>query len=105
MEHGAQISHAEFEAVHGDNVVAAILCALANGQDKEANFITDHERSSIRQFFAELFRAINVPPQTKSLPGPVAKVAASIVESIWRIAKLKKIHRSLCCPGSPAQNG
>ncbi|MBK7962770.1 MAG: hypothetical protein IPK04_17190 [Bdellovibrionales bacterium] len=52
-------------------------------------FVTDHERTSVRQFFEDLFRAINVSLPTKSLPAPVAKVAASVVESIWRIAKLK----------------
>lgn len=79
----------EFEAVHVDNVVAAILSALSNGKNKEVYFITDQERCTVREFFDELFQSMGIAAPARSLPGSIAKLAATTVECLWRAAKLK----------------
>lgn len=79
----------EFEAVHVENVVEAILCALSKGRNGGVYFVTDQEQSNVHQFFANLFTALDVPIPTKSLPGSIAKVAATTIEGVWRMVGLQ----------------
>jgi nucleoside-diphosphate-sugar epimerase len=85
VEHGKSA----FEAVHVENVVEAIRLALTQGKNKGVYFITDDEPSTVRTFFQPLFEQLKLKVPTRSMPGPVARLAARISEFIWRNLNLK----------------
>lgn len=79
---------AAFEAVHVNNVVGAIECALIHGASGEIYFITDQESSTFREFFEELFDTMGIRSPQVSIPGWLIKPVASFLEWLWRFLSL-----------------
>ncbi len=80
---------ASFEAVHVENVAEAVRLALTHGNDREIYFLTDDERSTVREFFASLFDSLNLPETTRSMPKWLARAVACQVEFLWRTLRIK----------------
>jgi len=80
---------ASFEAVHIENVAEAVSLSLTQGQNRGIYFITDGENSTTREFFENLFKALNAPIPTKSVPSLIMQPIARIIESIWKIFNIK----------------
>jgi 2-alkyl-3-oxoalkanoate reductase len=76
---------AEFEAVHVDNVVHAILKSLDEGSDRSIYFITDDVPYTVRSFFEGLFKAKGINLPKLNIPGSLLKLVAAILESMWKI--------------------
>lgn len=76
---------ADFEAVHVENVAAAIELALTGGADRNVYFVTDDERATVRSFFTRAFEALGIEPPTGSMPGSIASLLAALVEGVWKV--------------------
>lgn len=80
---------ARTETTHIDNLVRGILLALEKGRGGEAYFVTDGVESTLREFLTALMATADVQLPDRSLPGPVARAAAYILEKSWRALGLK----------------
>jgi nucleoside-diphosphate-sugar epimerase len=72
------------DVTHVDNVVEGLVLAADKGRPGAAYFVTDDDRATFREFVSELLETQGVEPPTGSVPVPVATLAATIVEAIWR---------------------
>lgn len=80
--------NANFEAVHVDNVAESVFLALTKGKNGEVYFITDDEPSTVKEFFSETFKALNLPIPAKSLATFIASPAACLIETAWRLTNI-----------------
>ncbi|HEU5074437.1 MAG TPA: NAD-dependent epimerase/dehydratase family protein [Polyangiaceae bacterium] len=69
---------------HVENVVEGIGLALERGRGGEAYFLTDGEPTEFRSFITALLATQGVEAPVASLPRPVAKVLARVLEGAWR---------------------
>lgn len=68
---------------HVDNVVEAILLALANGRGGEAYFINDAEPATMRGFLIDVGHALGLSlEKSRSLPYGVAMALGRVMESV-----------------------
>lgn len=73
------------ESVHVDNIVEAIVCALVQGRHKGIYNITDDMPKTARELITALATTQGITPPTKSMPGSIASIAASLVEGVWKM--------------------
>lgn len=77
-----------------DNAVAAHLAAYDRLSPESpvagrAYFVTQGEPLAIPVFVNDLLNAVGLPPVTKTIPTSIARAASIIVESIWRVFRLR----------------
>ncbi len=70
---------------HVDNVVHALELALTSGRPGEAYFITDDADLTYREFLTALLRTRGVDPGPRTVPGWLARPAAALAETWWRL--------------------
>jgi nucleoside-diphosphate-sugar epimerase len=74
---------------HVDNTVEGLVLGATRGRRGGVYFVTDGDPVVFREFITELLRANGVEAPDRSMPAPVARVAASASEGIWRTFRLK----------------
>jgi nucleoside-diphosphate-sugar epimerase len=74
---------------HVDNVVEGLVLTAERGTPGEIYFVTDGEPVVFREFLSELISAKGVEPPTRSVPGWIARAAAPLAETAWRVLPLK----------------
>lgn len=74
---------------HVDNVVEGLLLAAEKGTSGSAYFVTDGEPVEFRDFVTRWLATAGVEPGGRSVPAPLARVAAAAVERVWRLLRLK----------------
>jgi len=77
-----------------DDVVAAHLLAYDQlSADSpiagRAYFITQGEPIRVSKFINDMLGAAGLPAVTRSVPAPVARIAAAVVEGVWRVFGLR----------------
>lgn len=70
---------------HVDNLVYGIELALERGRPGEVYFVTDGAPQRIRDFISAYAGTAGVEIPDVSIPAPLAKAAARIVEGLWRV--------------------
>ncbi|HTV22467.1 MAG TPA: NAD-dependent epimerase/dehydratase family protein [Polyangiaceae bacterium] len=68
---------------HVINVVEGIELALERGRPGNAYFLTDGEPTEFRAFITSMLETQGLEGPKASIPRPVAKVMAGLLESIW----------------------
>lgn len=69
---------------HVDNAVEGLILGAMRGRSGEAYFVTDGEPVVFREFITALLRTQGVEAPDRSIPAPVAAVAARLAELAWR---------------------
>jgi nucleoside-diphosphate-sugar epimerase len=78
--------HALTSTCHVKNVCAGLIAAAERGRSGEAYFLTDGAPISYRDYFGGMLLAIGKDASAaRSVPLPLARVLAWIVESFWRV--------------------
>lgn len=78
-----------FERVHVDNVVEAICLALQKPCEG-LYLLTDNAPGTVREFFAPLFAAQDIPEPRRSLPSPLLNPLAQGMEAVWQRLGINK---------------
>jgi nucleoside-diphosphate-sugar epimerase len=73
---------------HVDNVVHGLLLAAQRGARGGVYFVTDGEPVVFRDFVTRLLATQGVEPPDRSLPVGVARAAAAVGETAWRVLPL-----------------
>ena len=55
----------------------------------EVYFVTDGERTTFRSFLGRYLATQGMTPPEKSIPGSLARFLASLIESVWKLLRLK----------------
>lgn len=79
--------HYETSTCHVDNAVQGILAAAEHGTGGRAYFLTDGEPVEFRTFVTALLETQGVTAPSKSVPRPVARLAAAALDTVWRLAR------------------
>lgn len=74
---------------HIDNLVHSVMLALDKGQGGNAYFFTDDEVVTFKDFFGRLIATQGVEVSAKSVPGFILRGLAFVVETVWRLLRLK----------------
>ena len=69
---------------HVENLVEALLLAEPNGRGGEIYFVTDGEPVVFRTFITALLRTKGIDPPSRSVPLPLARLAAFVSETFAR---------------------
>ncbi len=69
---------------HIDNLVHGVALAISQGKGGQAYYLSDDETLTQREFVSRYLATVGAEPTDRSLPGPVARVAANIVEPVWQ---------------------
>lgn len=77
------------ECVHVDNVVEAIICAFSKGRHKGIYNITDDNPKTARELISALVATREITPSKKNMPGSIARIAALLIESVWKVFNIK----------------
>ena len=80
----------EFEAIHVENLAEAAVLALTKGKNRQVYFVTDGQPYTVKSFFSSYFDKAAITQPSKSINLTVATIAASCVEGLWKIFKIKK---------------
>jgi len=86
IDHGRSL----FEMVYVDNAADAIVLACEKGTDKNVYFVTDDNTQTVKEFLSKLFIAQGVNTPEKSIPKLFAGIAATGLETLWRIFNIQK---------------
>ena len=77
--------------VYVENLAAAIVSACTNkdawGEDYN---ITDGVGETLHEYFVAVATALGVKPKFSSIPSPIAKIVATIVEGLYKLIRSKK---------------
>jgi nucleoside-diphosphate-sugar epimerase len=73
---------------HVTNVVEGIALALERGTPGSVYFLTDGEPTEFRGFISALVETQGLEPPKASIPRPVAKVMAGVLEGVWTMFRL-----------------
>lgn len=76
-------------ATHVHNLTHAIGLALTRGRGGEAYFIVDDERTTYRELFTAIGARVGLTFPDRSIPGWLARPAATLVEGTWRTLGLR----------------
>ena len=79
--------HYDTSTCHVDNAVQGILDAAERGTGGCAYFLTDGDPVEFRAFVTALLETQGVIAPTKSVPRPVAILAATALDTFWRISR------------------
>jgi hypothetical protein len=71
--------------VHVANLAHAIALALERGRGGQAYFIADDGTRTLREFLTAYLDAGGVALGSRQVPTPIARLAAAVVEGIWRL--------------------
>ena len=74
---------------HIANFVHAVTLALTHGRGGQAYFITDDSTTTVREFLVALLKTQGMTMPNTSIPGPLARALAGILESVWKLLRLK----------------
>ena len=74
---------ARISTTHVANLVAGITLALAS-RSTGAYFVADEDDISVKEFFSGLAAAANLRLPNRSIPGVVARTAATALDLAWR---------------------
>jgi nucleoside-diphosphate-sugar epimerase len=74
---------------HVSNVAAAVERALAQGRGGEAYFVTDDGETTLRDFLTRYLATQGVKAPEKSIPKPLARIAALLCAALWRALGLE----------------
>lgn len=74
---------------HVANLVHAVRLALTRGEGGEAYFIADEGTRTIRDFLSALTETQGVTLPGKSIPGAIARPIARLVESVYRLFRVR----------------
>jgi nucleoside-diphosphate-sugar epimerase len=74
---------ARISTTHVANLVAGIALALAS-RSTGAYFVADEDDISVKEFFSGLAAAANLRLPNRSIPGVVARTAATALDLAWR---------------------
>jgi nucleoside-diphosphate-sugar epimerase len=77
---------------HVDNVVHGLLLAAQRGARGGVYFVTDGEPVVFRDFVTRLLATQGVEPPDRSLPVGVARAAAAVGETAWRVLPMGPTH-------------
>jgi nucleoside-diphosphate-sugar epimerase len=72
---------------HLDNTVEGLWLGATKAPAGSVYFVTDGEPVVFRQFVSRLLETQAVTPPTGSVPTPVAGIAASVAERLWRVLR------------------
>lgn len=72
--------NAEFEQVHIDNLVQAILLALTAGHSGAIYYVTDGHPMTLREFFSAAFVQLGITLPPFSVPGWIASAGVTLME-------------------------
>ena len=75
---------------HVANLAHAVSLALERGRGGEAYFVADRERSTLHEFLTALARTRGVELPKRSVPRPLARATAELLERIFRFASSKR---------------
>ncbi len=70
---------------HVDNVVEGLILAASKGAPGGVYFLTDGPPMRNRDFVSRLLKTQRVPSPTQSVPLWLAKLAATLVELVWKL--------------------
>jgi nucleoside-diphosphate-sugar epimerase len=73
---------------HVLNVVEGIALALERGKPGNVYFLTDGEPTEFRAFISALVESQGLEPPKASIPRPLAKVLAGLLEGVWATFRL-----------------
>jgi nucleoside-diphosphate-sugar epimerase len=73
---------------HVTNVVEGITLALERGTPGNVYFLTDGEPTEFRAFISALVETQGLEPPKASIPRPLAKVLAGVLEGVWSTFRL-----------------
>ena len=76
------------ERVHVLNVVTAIMLSMSNGKHQGIYLITDGAPAPAHEVLTEIAQQAHIKLPDKSIPGSIARLAASGIEAIWRTLRL-----------------
>ncbi len=82
---------AAFEAVHVENVAEAVRLSITGGEDRGIYLVTDDEKSTVRDFFEQLFGSLNLPIPMRSIPGALVRPLSCAVESVWKTFRIQSV--------------
>ncbi len=85
LDRGARLT----STTHVANLVRGIELALERGAGGEAYFVTDDEDRTIREFVTAYAGSAGVSLPERSLPGPLARAAATTLEAVWSVLGLR----------------
>ena len=74
---------------HISNLVHGVELALSRGDPGEIYFITDGEHVSMKDFLTRYAATAGVTLPDRSIPGWVARVAAPVLEGVWKTLPLR----------------
>lgn len=74
---------------HVANACEGALAVAEKGKPGEIYFVTDGEPVEFRKFFSQLFESQKRTAPQKSVPYGLARLAANVLEGLWRLAKVK----------------
>ncbi len=72
------------ETVHIDNLVEATCRSLTHGQNKNIYYVTDDHPRTVKEMIGLLLATRNITPTERSIPHNMAKIFASVFETIWK---------------------
>lgn len=72
---------------HVHNLTHAIALALTGGEGGRAYFVADDGETTYREFLAALAGTAGVELPARSLPKPVARGMAAVIEGLWAILR------------------
>jgi nucleoside-diphosphate-sugar epimerase len=72
---------------HIDNTVEGLVLGAERGKPGGVYFVTDGDPVVFREFVSDLIRTQGVEPPTRTLPLGVAKAAAAVSESAWKLLR------------------
>jgi len=72
---------------HVDNTVEGLWLGATRAEPGGVYFVTDGEPVVFREFVSRLLETQGVDPPTRSVPTPVATVAANVAERLWRVLR------------------
>jgi nucleoside-diphosphate-sugar epimerase len=75
------------DTTHLDNTVEGLVLAATEGRPGGAYFVTDGEPVVFRDFLTAMLATQGVEIPDKSVPAPVAELAARATERAWRLLK------------------
>ena len=72
-----------------DNLTQCVERALGRGQGGHAYFVADKQVNTMKSFLTRMLETQGITIPEKSVPAWLAKTAAFIVETIWRLFRIK----------------
>lgn len=76
---------ARVSTTHVNNLVHGVELAIIHGRGGEVYYLSDDEPVTQREFVTRYLATLDLEPTDRSLPGPVVRVAANLVEPVWRV--------------------